>query len=324
MLSPRLQALCFSAVLMLCNSAAQAGEWRVVRISGGGWVVSQAGVSARMAAGMPVAAGSTVATDPQSRAMLAKDGDTMMLGPSTTLAIPYKPDRGLSTTVLQKAGALSVSVAKRGSPHFSVQTPFLAAVVKGTVFTTFVAADGAEVTVQEGRVGVADLASGERADIVAGQSASVAPAAPGLQVASVGALPEVRAGRPQKALLAPAPNAARMGKSAKAPGQVKAKADPGSSRAKADRGKDKANKAGPKGGSGGKGHEGRGGGTGGKGNGGNGGKGNGAGGSGGGKGGSGGNGGGNGGNGGSKGGNGGGNGGNGGSGGGGGGKGGGR
>ena len=161
----------FAAIFV--GQAAAAQEWTIARVTGVAWLLQERAEPVQVVAGMQVPLGATVATTPQGRAMLVHGGDTMIIGPSTKIAIPYKPDRGMKTTVIQQVGQVDLAVQKRGRPHFSVQTPFLAAVVKGTEFTVTVSADGAGVGVKGGLVSVTDLKTGERADVGSGQRAAV-------------------------------------------------------------------------------------------------------------------------------------------------------
>src|SRR3546814_7909473 len=59
------------------------------------------------------------------------------------------------------------------SPHFGVQTPYLAAVVKGTTFSVTVDGTGASVQVVEGAVEVSTLDGGARDLILPGAIATV-------------------------------------------------------------------------------------------------------------------------------------------------------
>src|SRR5688572_13028593 len=202
----------FAAIFV--GQAAAAQEWTIARVTGVAWLLQVRAEPVQVVAGMQVPLGATVATTPQGRAMLVHGRDTMILGPGTKIAIPHKPDRGLKTTVIQQVGQVDLAVEKRGRPHFSVQTPFLAAIVKGTEFRVTVSAGGAEVGVKVGLVSVADLATGERAEVGSGQRAAVAAGRnAGLQVSGLGAAPQILAGRPQKAAVAAGPQAAPPGKS---------------------------------------------------------------------------------------------------------------
>ena len=69
-------------------------------------------------------------------------------------------------------GSLVIDVDKRAHPHFSVETPFLAAVVKGTKFGVNVGANSASVEVERGLVEVDDFAMLTVSSCAAGQESS--------------------------------------------------------------------------------------------------------------------------------------------------------
>ncbi|HWT31173.1 MAG TPA: FecR domain-containing protein, partial [Propylenella sp.] len=203
-----------TALALFVSQAAVAEEWIVARVTGTAWLLRDGAAPVQVAAGMPVPLGATVATTPQGRAMLIHGRDTMMVGPSTKIAIPYKPDRGMKATVIQQVGEIDLAIEKRRRPHFSVQTPFLAAVVKGTEFTVSVSSVAAEVGVKRGLVSIADFATGQRADLGPGQQAAVSPGQKlGLQVAGLGTAPKVHAGRPRQPSIPAEPQAAAPGQS---------------------------------------------------------------------------------------------------------------
>lgn len=80
-------------------------------------------------------------------------------------------------------------MAKKNVRHFSVETPYLAAVVKGTQFTVAVQDDGTDVSVHQGVVEVTDKASGQVAQVRSNQKASVSrSAAAGIQITGSGVI----------------------------------------------------------------------------------------------------------------------------------------
>ncbi|WP_210161477.1 hypothetical protein [Rhizobium leguminosarum] len=58
------------------------------------------------------------------------------------------------TEVLQQIGTLDLEIEKRSQPHTTVQTPYLEAVVKGTIFHVTVGKTKASVSVDRGLVQV--------------------------------------------------------------------------------------------------------------------------------------------------------------------------
>jgi hypothetical protein len=117
------QALTLGVLMMMLGSASHAAEWQVSRVTGQGWIVQKNVKQVALKAGT-VPRGSTITTAARARAMLVHGQDSVMLGPSTTVVVPVRPDQGLTTTVVQQVGTTTVSVQKRESPHFPVQTPF--------------------------------------------------------------------------------------------------------------------------------------------------------------------------------------------------------
>jgi hypothetical protein len=101
-----------------------------------------------------------------------------------TSAVPSKTPSGPS--ILQKLGTLLFRIEKRsptqyqnvstGQPKistFNVETPYLAAVIKGTVFSVNVSQQGSALHVTEGLVETISIATGERGLVAPGQTARV-------------------------------------------------------------------------------------------------------------------------------------------------------
>lgn len=95
----------------------------------------------------------------------------MTVGPGTVVTIPGDNIFGF-TTIVQWAGEVAFDVEKRNVRHFEVDTPYLAAVVKGTRFIVRVGRSGARVSVSHGLVGVAN-STGQRTEVLPGQAAEV-------------------------------------------------------------------------------------------------------------------------------------------------------
>jgi ferric-dicitrate binding protein FerR (iron transport regulator) len=195
----RLLALALVVNALLGAPVLSAAEWQVARVTGLVWIVAAGTEPAQATAGMVLPDNATIATTSRARAMLRHGEDILNLGPSTHIAPQARRVRGL-TTVLMRQGEVVADIERRGSPHFSVQTPYLAAVVKGTRFTVSVTEGGAEVSVSSGRVEVADLGAGQAVELTNGQRAAAA-AGGGLQVSGAGAIPEVQSVSPRSALV---------------------------------------------------------------------------------------------------------------------------
>ncbi len=185
-----------AASLALCvgSASAMAAEWQVVRVSGLVWVVGEGTEPMRATPGMVLPDDATVATTSGARAMLQSGRDILNLGPKTQVAPQARKVHGL-TTVLMRQGILDADIERLGAPHFQVQTPTLAAVVKGTRFTVTAAWAGSAVAVNRGIVQVTALARGQSVDLSAGQTATVVKA--GVELQGSGHLPEIHSGQPQ-------------------------------------------------------------------------------------------------------------------------------
>ena len=90
------------------------------------------------------------------------------------MGLPAQQTSERATTILHQAGSIVLEVEKQNVEHFEVETPFLAAVVKGTRFNVNVGQHGADVRVLSGSVNVSSFKTGQFALVSAGQLASVA------------------------------------------------------------------------------------------------------------------------------------------------------
>jgi hypothetical protein len=89
-------------------------------------------------------------------------------------------------------------VERRNVKHFEVETPYLAAVVKGTQFRVSVNAAGTRVEVLRGQVEVADFKSGQIAQVMPGQAATAfVHGKPGLSLSGSGTFNPIEQGKPR-------------------------------------------------------------------------------------------------------------------------------
>jgi hypothetical protein len=175
-----------------------AADWQVVRVTGLVWVVAADMEPLRAAAGMVLPDNATVATTSQARAMLRHGEDVLSVGPLTQVAPQSRQIRGL-TTVLMRTGEVEFNIEHLSAPHFAVQTPFLAAVVKGTQFTVAVSGGSSAVSVETGRVRVSALAAGQAFDLTNGQTAKLADGE--LQFSGPGSSPSIQNVAPQESVV---------------------------------------------------------------------------------------------------------------------------
>ncbi|MXN65607.1 hypothetical protein GR183_11900 [Stappia sp. GBMRC 2046] len=191
--------MCLLTVLTAgASTGAMAAEWVIKKATGRVFLVSPEVAAFRAKRGMVLEPGFTLATQGNGRAILARGDERILVGPDTAFALSKYQSTDTKTTLLQRNGEISVDVETRGVPHFKVETPYLAAVVKGTRFTVSVGQRQAAVEVDRGVVEVSDLATGDVAAVRAGQRAGSATAStPGLSLSGKGPKSSVRKGRAQ-------------------------------------------------------------------------------------------------------------------------------
>lgn len=163
------------SILALFSSPAHAAtgaaeRWTVTQRSGDARVVRAGLQPASMTVNQALAPGDTIITGASGRASLTRGGDYIVVAPRSQLRLPVKPDKTGFTTIVQELGTLLYKVRHTGVPHFAVDTPMLAAVVKGTTFTVVVDQDRSAVQVIEGLVEVTAADGGMRSLVHGGKT----------------------------------------------------------------------------------------------------------------------------------------------------------
>ena len=151
-------------------AAALADDWRVVKARGqvlqlvdGAW--------APLRRGDIVPDDRVLRTMTTGRAELRRGAETISLQGGTQLQI-HDADGRRYTTVQHYFGTVGINADALDVEHFAVQTPYLAAVVKGTRFTVTTGPSGSVVAVQRGAVGVTSRTTRERTTLAAGEAAA--------------------------------------------------------------------------------------------------------------------------------------------------------
>jgi hypothetical protein len=163
------------AALILVTTAASAAaeDWRVVKTT------DQARYSVDRTKWLDLSTGDVVpnrawvSTGPRGRIQLARGVESITFQPSTLASITTDGFFSRKTEILQQIGSLDLEIEKRSQPHTTVQTPYLAAVVKGTIFHVTVGMTKASVSVDRGLVQVTSFASGQQSKVGPRQSAVV-------------------------------------------------------------------------------------------------------------------------------------------------------
>src|SRR3954462_911797 len=165
------------ALLFASSALAQAPAWHVSEASGDVRIVEN-GHARPAARGALVPEGAIVATAAGARAVLVRAHDYVVVSPASRVRVPTLHQQGGSGLIqmITDAGTAMFRIQHQATPHFGVQTPYLAAVVKGTVFTVTVGERGASVQVTEGAVQVSTVDGGAAEMIRPGMVATIAAA----------------------------------------------------------------------------------------------------------------------------------------------------
>jgi hypothetical protein len=149
-------------------------------------------------------AGDTIRTGQAGRVLLTRGEESILISPNSVIGIPNGQTNGMATTIIQQAGSILLEVEKRNVKHFEVETPYLAAVVKGTSFRVTVNKNDANVDVLRGQVEVTDFKSGQIATVLPGQTASMSVQGQGgLSLSGSGTLSPIQQGAPRQSSVLP-------------------------------------------------------------------------------------------------------------------------
>jgi hypothetical protein len=178
--------------------AADDGTWTVGKSSGEVWFTSTGAQAASLKPEEILKPGDTVRTGRTGRVLLQRGEETILISPNSVVGLPTEKKEGLATTIVQQAGSILLEVEKRNVKHFEVETPYLAAVVKGTQFRVTVGPASTHVDVIRGQVEVADFKTGQIAQVMPGQHATTfAMGKGGLELGGSGTFNPIEQGKPR-------------------------------------------------------------------------------------------------------------------------------
>lgn len=161
-----------AALLSSTSAFAQTGEWRVSEASGR-VVMRDAAGDHPVARGGLVPAGATLLTGPGARAVVVRGEDFVTVAANSRLRVPAAAQATGLFQMVQEWGQAVFRIKHLPKPHFAVQTPYLAAVVKGTTFSVTVTGEGASLQVTDGAVEVATTDGGAHELVRPGAVATV-------------------------------------------------------------------------------------------------------------------------------------------------------
>lgn len=148
--------------------------WTVGKVTGTAWIISENQEKIQVEENHRFGPGQTLITSSRTRVQLKRKDERIQVGSGSTLSLPLAETLEAGKTVItQKRGTLHLVVSKRDAPHFSVQTPFMVAAVKGTQFTVSIGASSTEVRVQEGSVEVKNKYADQIEYVGAGQAVAM-------------------------------------------------------------------------------------------------------------------------------------------------------
>ena len=199
-----------TATVLAGPGVAAAPAW-IISEASPGVMVSHAGLVKTASRGGKAEAGDIISTSANARAVLVRGEEYAVVAPNSRLQIADTSAGGEFTQFLEKIGNVVFSVKKMTTPHFGVQTPYLAAVVKGTTFSVTVDDSGASVQVVEGAVEVATKDGGARDLLHPGNIASVTASDPAALTIQGTTTRTIRSSIPVAATQAPVKPAAIAG-----------------------------------------------------------------------------------------------------------------
>src|SRR4051794_13752020 len=183
---------------------AQDASWRVAKSSGDVWLTTTGAQQVALGSETMVTPGGNIRTGRNGRVLLTRGAERILISPNSEIGIPLEKKGELATTITQQAGTIVLDVEKRNVQHFEVETPYLAAVVKGTQFRVSVDKGTSRVAVLRGQVQVSDFKSGENVLVLPGQMARTSgKAAGGLILTGQGRLNAIEPGTPRASSVRP-------------------------------------------------------------------------------------------------------------------------
>jgi hypothetical protein len=147
--------------------------WVVALSQGDATLQVTNGAALPVAAGAVLVEGTSVRTGADGRLVVAHGNDRMTVSANSAFSIPRSADPATGPSILQTLGTLLFKVEHTPGRRFEVDTPYLAAVVKGTVFTVSINGGAQIVHVAEGAVEVSAALSHAAVLIQPGQTATL-------------------------------------------------------------------------------------------------------------------------------------------------------
>ena len=162
-------AFAYTIAALLLSGFAMAAEWRIAKMSGDVRIFHNNVTWVSLNADRTIKSGDAIWTGHNGRVMLSSDVGNVLLKPRSLVKIPEQFLSKDHTVLFQSMGTLEADIQKRDRQHFSIQSPYLAAVVKGTRFSIEIKDGKTRLDVTEGLVEATDMESGQIVAVAAGQ-----------------------------------------------------------------------------------------------------------------------------------------------------------
>lgn len=167
----RIGLLLLALCIGLPAFANPAPQWKLIQRVGEVWITSDQFQPIAVTTNGVIPEKSVIVTGQRGRVVLSRGTEQIIMQPNSRLVIPET--KGNTTRLEQTRGAALFRIDRKSLPHFQVDTPFLAAVVKGTIFYVTVSEKAASVQVTEGAVSVATAKGGAQTLVKPGMIAEV-------------------------------------------------------------------------------------------------------------------------------------------------------
>ncbi|WP_293881452.1 FecR domain-containing protein [Sphingomonas sp.] len=196
-------AMLLGASTSAIAAGAPEGPWKVSQRSGDAHVLRTGFQSVVLQTNAALAPGDVVVTGPGGRATLTRGADYIVVSPGSRLQVPQAEQVSGFTHIVQQAGTLLYKIRHMAIPHFQVETPMLAAVVKGTTFTIIVDKDRSAIQVIDGAVEVSAITGGMHRLVTNGDTVFVKHSNPkSLVLANVASIGEAEKGSERTVVVA--------------------------------------------------------------------------------------------------------------------------
>ena len=163
------------AVAALCAPSLMASQttgWSVVVANNAFVDHGKGDAPVSIVMGGNVVDGDRLTTGEGGALVLSRGEDLVTMAENSQIEI-VNPQPSTTTLIDQPYGHVDYHVTKEKVPHFQVDAPLLATVVKGTTFTVDASPSESSVTVSEGRVEAKNRRTGASAPVGAGQRGSI-------------------------------------------------------------------------------------------------------------------------------------------------------